>query len=110
MKKNYTQAAECPITVAIDVIGGKWKPVIIWLLMVQPLRFGELHRDIEGIALKVLSRSLKELEAAGIITRTVYAAVPPKVVYALSEKGERLSGVMTSLANWSRENIMEPAL
>lgn len=105
-KKKYSQAEECPITVSIDVIGGKWKPIIIWVLMKKPFRFGELHKTIDGIALKVLSRQLKELESDGLITRKVYAAVPPKVEYALSAKGESLSEVMNSLADWSRNNLL----
>lgn len=105
-EKKYSQAEECPITVSIDVIGGKWKPIIIWLLMKKPFRFGELHKTIDGIALKVLSRQLKELESDGLITKKVYAEVPPKVEYALSTKGESLSEVMNSLADWSRNNLL----
>ena len=61
---------DCPVRAALNVIGGKWKPVIIWILMQEPKRFGELHKSIPGIALKVLSRHLKELEMDGIITRS----------------------------------------
>lgn len=105
-EKKYSKAEECPITLSIDVIGGKWKPIIIWVLMKKPLRFGELHKTIDGIALKVLSRQLKELESDGLITRKVYAEVPPKVEYSLSAKGESLSEVMNSLADWSRNNLL----
>ncbi|MDN3580816.1 winged helix-turn-helix transcriptional regulator [Mucilaginibacter flavus] len=104
--KKYDQACDCPITSAIDIIGGKWKPVIIWLLLPGAKRFGELHKTIPGIALKVLSRQLKELEADGIITRKAYAEVPPRVEYSLTAKGQSLHDVMELLAGWSRENIM----
>jgi len=105
--KKYSAASDCPITASMNVIGGKWKPVIIWLLIQQPSRFGELHKSIPGIALKVLSRQLKELEADGIISRQAFAEVPPKVVYSLTEKGKSLTAIMEALANWSNENIME---
>lgn len=105
-KINYHTAEECPITATIDVIGGKWKPPIIWLLLKGPMRFGELHKTIPGMALKVLSRQLKELEADGIVVRTAYPEVPPRVEYALSEKGETLRAVMFMLSDWSRKNIL----
>ena len=108
-EKKYEQACDCPITATIGVIGGKWKPVIIWILMEQSKRFGELHKSIPGIALKVLSRQLKELEANGLITRKAYPEVPPRVEYSLSEKGRSLSTIMELLAAWSRDNIMETA-
>jgi DNA-binding HxlR family transcriptional regulator len=104
-EKKYELACDCPITAIIDVIGGKWKPVIIWILLREPKRFGELHKSIPGIALKVLSRHLKELEADGIITRKAYPEVPPKVEYALSEKGKSLENIMRSMATWSKDNI-----
>src|SRR6187399_2660582 len=110
-KKNiekYHGADECPITATIDVIGGKWKPPILWLLMDGPMRFGELSKTMPGMALKVLSRQLKELESDGIIVRKAYPEVPPRVEYSLSEKGESLREVMFLLSEWSRKNIMGP--
>ena len=107
IEKKYNQAGDCPIAATIDVIGGKWKPIIIWLLIQGPKRFGELHQSIPGIALKVLSRHLKELEADGIVTRKAFAQVPPKVEYSLSEKGSSLKSIMEQLALWSGDNIMK---
>jgi DNA-binding HxlR family transcriptional regulator len=109
IEKKYAAANDCPIAASIDVIGGKWKPIIIWLLMQQPKRFGELHKSIPGIALKVLSRHLKELEADGIINRDAFAEVPPRVEYSLSAKGRSLTYIMEALANWSNENILVKA-
>jgi DNA-binding HxlR family transcriptional regulator len=109
MRRTYHAAGECPITATIDVIGGKWKPIIIYLLMEGPLRFGELHKIVPGMALKVLSRQLKELEADGIITRTVFAEVPPRVEYALSPKGESLRSLMLQLSAWSTDHLLKPA-
>jgi DNA-binding HxlR family transcriptional regulator len=76
------------------------------MLLSGPKRFGELHKTIQGIALKVLSRHLKELEADGIINRKVYAEVPPKVEYTLTEKGMSLNDVMQLLAEWGKKNIV----
>lgn len=107
IEKKYDEVCDCPITAAISIVGGKWKPVIIWILIPGPKRFGELHKTIPGIALKVLSRHLKELEADGIITRKVFAEVPPRVEYTLTEKGISLNDVMNLLAEWGRANITE---
>jgi DNA-binding HxlR family transcriptional regulator len=105
--KKYHQAADCPITMTVDIIGGKWKPIIIWLLLHEgTLRFGEITRLIPGVALKVLSRSLKELQSDGIINRKAYPEVPPRVEYALSEKGESLRQIIDLLSIWSREYVL----
>ena len=106
IQNNIHGAAECPITATIDVIGGKWKPPIIWLLMKGPMRFGELSKTMPDIALKVLSRQLKELEADGIIVRKAYPEVPPRVEYSLTEKGDSLREVMFLLSEWSSKHLM----
>lgn len=107
-KKNKIihHANDCAITNTIGIIGGKWKPPLIWLLLKGPLRFGEINKIMPGMALKVLSRTLKELEADGIVVRKVYPEVPPRVEYSLSEKGESLRQIMTLLSDWSREHIL----
>jgi DNA-binding HxlR family transcriptional regulator len=106
IEKKVALECDCTILASISIISGKWKPVIIWMLLSGPKRFGELHKAIQGIALKVLSRHLKELEADGIINRKVYAEVPPKVEYTLTEKGMSLNDVMQLLAEWGRKNII----
>jgi DNA-binding HxlR family transcriptional regulator len=106
MEKKYLSATDCPITATIDVIGGKWKPIIIWVLLAGPKRFGELHKGIPGMALKVLSRQLKELERDDIVTRKVFAEVPPRVEYSLTAKGQSLSEIMRSLSRWSENNLL----
>ena len=106
MLKKYQAANDCSITATIDVIGGKWKPVIIWILLGGKKRFGELHKNIPGIALKVLSRQLKELEQHGIVQREVFPEVPPRVEYSLTEKGESLSDILKMLSAWSEKNIL----
>jgi DNA-binding HxlR family transcriptional regulator len=106
-QKKFHHADDCPITGTIDVIGGKWKPPLIWLLLKGPMRFGDIHKSMPGMALKVLSRSLKELETDGIIIRTAFPEIPPRVVYSLSDKGESLREIMKLLSQWSREHIMK---
>lgn len=108
-KKNEIKihgANECPITATIDVIGGKWKPPIIWLLLKGSMRFGELSKTMPDIALKVLSKQLKELEADGIITRKAYPEVPPRVEYSLTEKGASLRPALTLLSEWSETYLL----
>jgi DNA-binding HxlR family transcriptional regulator len=106
IEKKVELDCDCSVMGSISIISGKWKPVIIWLLLSGPRRFGEIHKTIQGIALKVLSRNLKELEADGIINRKVYAEVPPKVEYTLTEKGMSLSDAMQLLAEWGKKNIV----
>lgn len=106
IEKKVELDCDCSIIGSINIISGKWKPVIIWMLLSGPRRFGELHKGIQGIALKVLSRHLKELEADGIINRKVYAEVPPKVEYTLTEKGMSLNDVMQLLAEWGKKNAV----
>ena len=77
----------CPVATTLQPIGSKWKILIIRNLMSRPWRFNELKRDLEGISQKVLTDSLRSMEEDGIITRTVYAEVPPRVEYALSDLG-----------------------
>ena len=101
ISKKYERACDCPITAAVNVIGGKWKPVIIWILMAESRRFGELHKSIPGIALKVLSRDLKELEADKLIIRVAKPVVPPHVEYSLTDFGLDLSPVLLAMKHWA---------
>ena len=90
----------CPVATTVQIIGSKWKLLILRNLMQRPWRFNELKKDLEGISQKVLTDSLRSMEADGIIARTVYAEVPPRVEYALSEIGETLRPVMNAMAEW----------
>ena len=90
----------CPVATTIQLIGSKWKLLILRNLMQRPWRFNELRRSIDGISPKVLTDSLRSLEEDGIINRTVYAEVPPRVEYALSELGETLRPVLTAIQTW----------
>ncbi len=91
---------ECPVATTVQLIGNKWKLLILRNLMMRPWRFNEMLRSIPGLSQKVLTDNLRALEADGLITRTVYPEVPPRVEYALSELGETLRPVFSALENW----------
>ena len=90
----------CPVATTVQMIGSKWKLLIMRNLLARPWRFNELKKDLEGISQKVLTDSLSSMEADGIITRTVYAEVPPRVEYALSDLGESMRPIITAMAEW----------
>jgi len=98
----------CPVTATISVIGGKWKPIILWILLSETHRFGELKRKIPKITQKMLTQQLREMERDGIVHRKVYAIVPPKVEYSLTENGSSLSPIMQAMADWGEMHMREP--
>ena len=91
---------DCPVAATVQLIGSKWKLLILRNLMARPWRFNELRRSLTGISQKVLTDSLRTLEEDGIVVRTVYAEVPPRVEYALSELGESLRPVLMAMQAW----------
>lgn len=91
---------ECPVATTVQLIGSKWKLLIIRNLRARPWRFNELQKNLEVISQKVLTDSLRSLESDGIITRTVYAEVPPRVEYALSELGETMRPILDAMETW----------
>lgn len=91
---------ECPVATTVALIGSKWKLLIIRNLLKRPWRFNELRKDLEGISQKVLTDSLRSMENDGLITRTVYPEVPPKVEYALSDLGKSLKPILDSMVEW----------
>jgi DNA-binding HxlR family transcriptional regulator len=90
----------CGLDAALDVMGGKWKGLILWALRSEARRFGELRRVVQGISEKMLIQHLKEMEADGIVTRRDFKEVPPRVEYALTPFGESLSVALTPLCEW----------
>lgn len=92
----------CPVATTVQMIGSKWKLLIMRNLLQRPWRFNELKKDLEGISQKVLTDSLRSMESDGIITRTVYPEVPPRVEYALSELGESMRPIMDAMEVWGR--------
>ena len=93
----------CPVATTVQMIGSKWKLLIMRNLLARPWRFNELKKNLEGISQKVLTDSLRSTEADGIITRTVYPEVPPRVEYALSELGESMRPIMDAMEIWGTE-------
>lgn len=93
----------CPVATTVQIIGSKWKLLILRNLLERPWRFNELKRDLEGISQKVLTDSLRSMEADGIIDRTVYAEVPPRVEYTLNELGETLRPILDAMAVWGAD-------
>lgn len=100
MKTKAELEPECPVATTVQLIGNKWKLLIMRNLMERSWRFNELRRSLEGISQKVLTDSLRQMEADGIITRTVYPEVPPRVEYALSELGESMRPILKSMQEW----------
>ena len=98
--KRECQYSECPVEAALDLIGGKWKSMVIALLMEKPLRFNELQRALRTVTHRVLTTQLKDLESCGIIHREAFPEVPPRVEYSLTELGRTLRPLMTELRIW----------
>lgn len=107
---HYAQAIDplhdtCPVRAALDVIRGRWKPSILFVLSSGPARFGDLQSRLAGVTAQALTVQLRQLEADGVVVRTVYPEVPARVEYALSEFGRGLSGLMDGLETWGQQYL-----
>lgn len=91
---------DCPVATTVQLIGSKWKLLIVRNLLERPWRFNELKKNLVGVSQKVLTDSLRSMEEDGIITRTVYPEVPPHVEYALSDLGESMRPILTAMQEW----------
>jgi len=94
----------CPVKLTTDVIGGKWKPLLLFYLESGTKRFGELQKLIPGMTKKMLTQHLRDLERDGIIRRKVYAVVPPKVEYSLTKHGESLKPILKLMSAWGAKH------
>ncbi len=101
---TYDCSRGCPVEAALEIIGGKWKGVVLFHLLDGTLRFNELHRAVGDVTQRILTKQLRELEADGLVARKVYPVVPPKVEYSLTEKGHSLGPILNALRDWSLEN------
>ncbi|KAF5032973.1 putative HTH-type transcriptional regulator YtcD [anaerobic digester metagenome] len=94
----------CSIGFSMTVIGSKWRAIILWhILKSQPIRYGQLKKSVPKISHKMLSQELKKLEMDGLIERTSYPTIPPKVEYITTEKGKSLEGILTELCMWGKK-------
>ncbi|MQW88409.1 winged helix-turn-helix transcriptional regulator [Sinorhizobium saheli] len=97
----------CPVESTLSFIDGKWKGVILYHLMLEgTLRFNELRRRVPSVTQRMLTKQLRELEEAELLSRTVFAVVPPRVDYALTRRGESLRPVIMALKAWGDENVL----
>ncbi|PXX65466.1 HxlR family transcriptional regulator [Nocardia tenerifensis] len=97
----------CGMSVAIDVVGGKWKLHLMWALNARPQRFGQIRRLLTGVSEKVLAENLRQLEASGVVHREVYPEVPPRVEYSLTPLGEDLAVALRPLEEWGDKHREE---
>ena len=106
------QKENCPVAATLELIGGKYKALILWNLAEKKLRFSELRNTIQGATPKMLTQQLRELEAQNLIHREVFAVVPPKVEYSLTELGRSLMPILVSMRDWGssylRKKSIEP--
>ncbi|MCX4834998.1 helix-turn-helix transcriptional regulator [Streptomyces sp. NBC_01016] len=101
----------CGIDAALDVVSGKWKGLVLWELHAHGVRrFAELRRALTGVSEKMLTQHLRQMEEDGLVLRTVYAEVPPKVEYALTESGAALNEALLPLGEWGRDRIRHRGL
>ena len=102
MKQNNN----CPVGITLDMIGGKYKALILWHLSEQTLRFSQLRKVISGATPKMLTQQLRELESHNLIHREVYPIIPPKVEYSLTELGKSLMPVLVAMRDWGADYLL----
>ncbi|QND51991.1 helix-turn-helix transcriptional regulator [Phyllobacterium sp. 628] len=103
---SFDCAPSCPVEGTLNLIGGKWKGMILYHLMSGTLRFNEIRRHLNTVTQRMLTNQLRELEADGFINRKVYAEVPPKVEYSLTEHGRSLEPIISALKAWGDTNLI----
>ncbi|QDT89823.1 winged helix-turn-helix transcriptional regulator [Gimesia algae] len=103
---DYDRPA-CPVEATLELIGGKWKGIILYYLLNGRLRFSELKRTIGCVTQRMLTKQLRELESSGLVSRTVYAEVPPRVEYELTKEGESLKPVINALKKWGESHALK---
>lgn len=98
------------IKTTLDVMGGKWKPLILFLLSTETMRFSELQHQIDGITQKMLTQQLRDLEADGIVSRKVYPQIPPKVEYSLTAHGKTLVPLLLDMEKWGKDHRAQTSI
>lgn len=107
MAQQIKKYGGCPVSSTLKVFGGKWKPLILYFISVDVNRFGQLQKMIPDCSKKMMTSQLRELEKDGLINREVFAEVPPKVIYSLTNMGESLRPIFRELSKWGIENVLE---
>lgn len=105
-KQRHPGYTNCPVEAALDLIGGKWKSIILFRVLEETRRFNELRRLMPGLTQRMLTNQLRELEQDGLIARKVYAEVPPKVEYSMTEFGRTLEPVLLALKQWAEAQML----
>jgi DNA-binding HxlR family transcriptional regulator len=103
VKSSKNKPSPCPVTRTVNIIGGKWKPMIIYALLNESKRFNDLQRSIGNPSARILTLQLRELEEDKIIKREVYDQIPPKVEYSLTKRGRSLNEILMKMAEWGLE-------
>ncbi|MCD0460114.1 winged helix-turn-helix transcriptional regulator [Roseiconus lacunae] len=103
--RDYVRPA-CPVEATLELIGGKWKGIVLYYLLDGKLRFSELKRKIGCVTQRMLTKQLRELEASGLVIRIVYAEVPPRVEYELTAEGESLRPILAALKQWGETHAL----
>lgn len=101
---NTAHGAQCPAETKLEFLNGKWRPMVIFWLMDGPMRFNELQRRLGAVTHRTLSKTLKEMEADRLVARKDYGEIPPRVDYALTDRGRSLKPVLEAMERWAREN------
>lgn len=110
MVEKIEKYGMCPVNATLNVIGGKWKPLVLYFISADVNRFGKLQKMMPNCSKRMLTTQLRELEADGIINRKVYAEVPPKVIYSLTPLGESLTPLFRAMGDWAEKHILEPKM
>lgn len=96
----------CGVEVTLAVMGGKWKGLILWHLRLKTLRFAQLQRRLRSVTQKMLTQQLRELEANGLVHRQIYAEVPPRVEYSLTDEGRRIVPILELMCQWGQDYLL----
>jgi len=107
MATKKAHSFSCGLEAALAVIGGKWKPLVLYHLAKSTLRYGELRRAVGAVTHKVLIQQLKELEADGVVKRVDHSEIPPRVDYSLTKFGQTLAQALTPLCQWGTDHVRE---
>jgi len=108
-KIGYQELQNCPVTATMDLIGGKWKILVLHHINNDINRFGKMSLMLRDISKQMLTTQLRELENDGLIARTIYPEIPPRVEYHLTERGKSLLPILESMKDWGMANVIEPA-